>query len=845
MSKLRSLRYIGALLLTAISTTNIKAVPAKPGVQLVKNADGSTLTIELHGDESMHFRTTTDGYVVTTNKKGNYVYLTKNISGDFTPSNIVATSNLLSSNKHVIYQDILVTKEDIATKNNRSYINRAQQMSVSSPMSAKGKKKGLVLLVEFSDVKFQIPSPKSEFSNMLNTTGYTNSYGQVGSAKDYFKDVSMGQFDPEFEILGPITLPNTLSSYGGNGSEGYDRDPARMVYDALKLVDLSSVEMSSLDDDKDGFADNLFVFYAGYSEAEGGPQESIWPHAANLKLLLSLTDNMLPQKDGVKFNDYACGSELADKDGLRMSGIGAFCHEFSHILGLPDTYDTDYTTNGQAFGLDSWSIMANGPYNGNGNIPPSFNAWERWKSGWLSLTELEKADDYTLSPLQESNQAYILRNSNNSNEYFIIENRQQTMWDRALSGHGMMIYHLDFTSNTPWLNNQVNANSSRQCFEIEAADNIQSKSTLSGDPYPGSSNKREFTDNTSPSSRLWSGELMQKPITEIIESDGEISFKLSGGFVMSSPTNILASNILENGFDLSWNESERASSYLLDIYTETVIDNGIIDKIWDFADGVMNSELNPSGSFSVNNEVFGDAAPSMKTTNLSRDITTPNYGFNLESFGFWYNVLDNNDLWSIKLDVFVDGSWKSFETINQLNTSTTGRYYTEQLPENTQRVRVSWSRGNTSNTLSIDDIFMRYHDLTVSRTYLGDYNNKDIGNLTTHQVVGAKGSTKYTCVVRSTNGYSISANSLPLEVTTSESTDIEENIKDQLKVYKSGYLTVTIENSTSQSLLANFYSTTGLLVHRENILNDKKEIVLTQGGIYIIKIEDMSFKLAL
>lgn len=845
MSKLRDLALLGAILLTIIPIKESKAIPAKPGVHAVKNSDGSTVSFELHGDERMHYKRTKDGFVITADEKGNYVYLTKGKDGNILKSSIIARDNETLSSQ-LGKDDSGVFIKDIETSNTLSRVyKKRDEMRITSPMSTKGKKKGIVLLVEFSDIKFRIPSPQVEFSNMLNVQGYTNSYGQIGSAKDYFRDISMNQFDPEFLVLGPIALPNSLSSYGGNGTEGYDKDPARMVYDALKLADLSSVNMSELDDNNDGFADNLFVFYAGYSEAEGGPEESIWPHAASLKMLLSLTDNMLPQKDGVKFNDYACGSELADKDGSRMSGIGAFCHEFSHILGLPDTYDTDYSTNGQAFGLDAWSLMANGPYNGNGNIPPSLNAWERWKSGWLTLTELSEADDYELEPLQESNQGYILKSEANNKEYFILENRQQTLWDRALPGHGMLIYHLDFTSTTPWLNNQVNATASRQCFELETADAIQTKATLSGDPYPGTSNKKEFTDVTTPSSRLWSGHSLGKPITDISEKDGIIEFKLSGGFILSSPSNISADNIQENSFELNWKEVERASNYFLDVYTEKSIDNGIVTKLWGFNNGTIDSELSPSASFSANFDTFGETAPSMSATNTSRDISTPNYGFALNYFSFWYNVDNNNTEWAIKLEAFANGSWTIFETINHLNAKLNSKYETNTLPESTLRVRVSWTRGASANKFSIDDISVRYHEQSVDRTYIEGYNNKELGNITNHQVIGVTGSTTYTCVLRSANSSSVSSNSTPIEVITSESTSLDQSELNQIRVYRGANNTITIENRSNKSVDATIIHTTGTIVRREFIEIGEQHITLPKGSIYIVQVGEKCFKIAL
>ncbi|MGL4412400.1 MAG: M6 family metalloprotease domain-containing protein [Bacteroidales bacterium] len=846
MSKLNKWGYLGALILSSATTIGLQAIPAKPGLHQAKNTDGTSIYIQLNGDESMHYATNSDGHVITQNNKGNYVYLIKDSQGNITESNITAGKSTRIDDITKDYQ--LVNSSDMARMKNsrisstyspmRPYTNREYKRD--------GKRKGIVILVEFSDVKFTINSPEVEFANMLNIPGYTNSHGQVGSAKDYFNDNSMGKFDPEFFIIGPITLPNTLATYGANYQGNRDKDPARMVFDALNIANLGEINMLELDGDSDGYVDNLFVFYAGYSEAEGASPESIWPHAYNLKDPLSLPDNLLPQKDGVKFNNYACGSELSGTNGTRMSGIGTFCHEFSHILGLPDTYDTDASTNGQAFGLDAWSLMANGPYNGNGNVPPSLNAWERWKSGWLTLTELNEADDYILEPLQESNTAYILNNSANDKEYFILENRQQTMWDRALPGHGMLIYHLDFTSTTPWYNNQVNANSLRQCFELEVADGVQSKSTLSGDPYPGTSNKKEFTDNSMPSSRLWSGQLMGKPITEISENDGIINFKLSGGFILTPPDIITSSYITDNSFELNWDDADRATNYHLDVYTETILDNGVQSNYWDFSNDNIDSELTLSGSFTKNETTFGKSSPSMSSVNLSREITTPDKGYTLESFAFWYNVDDNNNQWSIKLEALSNGMWKLFDTLNKENGGADKvNYQNDNLPENTTKVRVSWSRGSTSNKFSIDDIYISYHDISIDRQYLGQYNNKELGNTNSHKVIGALSSTLYYCLLRSSNSTTTSVSSDPLIVVTSESTNIEENKQSSIMVFKNSNSSITIKNNSNSTLDISIYQTTGVLIKRDFFDGDEKVISIPNSGIYIVNVNGLNYKIAL
>lgn len=357
---------------------------------------------------------------------------------------------------------------------------RAPQIATQCP--TKGKVRGLVILVEFNDLKFVTPNANKAFENMLNQKGYSAN-GGTGSAKDYFLANSYGLFQPDFDVYGPVTLSKNMSYY--------DDKVVKMIVEACDSLE-HEIDWDAYDNNDDGYVDNLFIYYAGYNEAEYGPEESIWPHRSYVY------DGQYYYyylgKSGKKriLWDYACTSELRGYSGKRMCGIGTFCHEFSHILGLADLYDT---SNGENYTVGEWDIMGSGNYNNDGNTPPSYSAFERFMVGWLTPIQLNSTGNYLLEPIESGAHAYLIANgkhnlkadSPNPKEYWLLENRQRTGWDEpagALVGAGMLITHITFDSKK-WDNNTPN-NSKPFVYDICEAGTRKPSGSLPSDIFPGS-----------------------------------------------------------------------------------------------------------------------------------------------------------------------------------------------------------------------------------------------------------------------------------------------------------------------------------------------------------------------
>ena len=516
---------VSLIIFFLIPTVSLYAVPATPFPINITQPDGSILTIRLHGDEYFNYKTTLDGYPLVSDVHGILTYAKLNSEGKLISTEVRA-SNI--EKRTTIEKNLIQSLTPNLDFRNLKHLGQAlrstkliSETSILRGYPLTGTPKSLVILVNFKDLNFVTPNPKAAFTNLLNQKGYSTN-GGTGSATDYFHDSSTGVFNPQFDVVGPFTLPQPMAFYGKNDINGNDTLPRQMVIDACKLAAANGVDFSQYDTDNNKIVDNVFIYYAGYNEAEGGPSNSIWPHRWTLADLTTTFN-------GVSVYDYACTSELRSNSGANMCGIGTFCHEFGHVLGLPDYYVTSGTDHHT---LSEWNIMDYGPYLNNGRTPPSYSAWDRFYLNWLTPTEIKVAGDYILDTLTTSNNAYLITqngnfNMNSSNpspvEFFTFENRQQKGWDTYLPGHGMLITHI-FYNASDWEQNTVNNNPSAMGIDIVEADGIaltettRIDSTLNGDPFPGKNNVIYFNP------LLRDGTEIHKPLLNIQEINGIIKF---------------------------------------------------------------------------------------------------------------------------------------------------------------------------------------------------------------------------------------------------------------------------------------------------------------------------------
>ena len=574
-------------LIAVLYASTVYGVPAKPGIIKKSLPDGKVVSLSLQGDESHHQYFSVDGYPVFESNDGYFYY------GEMTDDNFVKTSSIRVSDIESKSDDELkfiaaVDKERMISVLNQSVKRKKSSKYVSVPQRSsyptKGEQRALVILVEYTDCKFTVDNPQQAFYNMMNEEGYARD-GATGSAKEYFAHVSNGQFKPTFDVYGPVTLGHEVSYYGGNTAYG-DVRPEEMAIEACQLID-EEVDFSLYDNDKNGEIDNVYVFYAGEGEASGGDSSTVWPHSWDIYDVLGKRFEF----DGLLLNHYACSNEIYQN---KIEGIGTFCHEFSHVLGLPDEYSTSYTSS---FVPGNYSTLCYGCYNNDSKTPASYTLYQRYELGWVIPEEIGEPAQHMLLGI-ENNQGFILRTSD-PNEYFLLENRQQKGWDEFIPGHGMLIWHIDYDENV-WYYNQPNDNPSHQYIDIEEADNIQTEDTRDGDTFPGTSNITSFTDETRPSSISWNYEYMNKPITDIREIDGVIYFQISGGVPMNLVENIKVSDISPVSAKVEWNKIDVAEGYC--ICVAELVDE---DKV--FVEGYNDLDIGD-----VNAIVISGLKPDMK-----------------------------------------------------------------------------------------------------------------------------------------------------------------------------------------------------------------------------------------
>lgn len=521
-------KFILGLLCFVAFVFAANAVPAAPGLFEHTQPDGSVVDVYLRGDEYFSYLVSEDGYLLAKADNG-YIEYARLSAVDCRIEPVGVKATRIADRTAVEKQYLLFAVTETALSERLSeYRTAIKAQAMASAASAgvvpksyplNGSPKSLVILANYKDIKFTSSSAQQDYTRLLNETGYSDFNGN-GSARDYFRESSMGQFTPEFVVVGPVNLPENHDYYGAHmGDEVNDRNACQMIVDACKAAD-NIVNFKDFDTDNDGRLDNVFVYYAGYNEAEGGGSNpnTIWPHRSTV-----WCSNLV--LDGVRVVDYACTSEFRGRSGGVRCGIGTFCHEFGHVLGLPDFYDTD-NTKGNTETLGKWDIMDQGSYNNDGCNPPVYSSFERFSLGWLTPTLLEEDGTYSLDPIVTSNNAYLLsslptrkHNLNpadpNPKEFWMIENRRKIGMDIGVPAEGLLVTHIVYDAGK-WNQNKPNNTVGEHGVEIVCA------AGTTGNPaqnvYPGSRNV------TTCEFKLRNGSQLETPISQITEMGNITSF---------------------------------------------------------------------------------------------------------------------------------------------------------------------------------------------------------------------------------------------------------------------------------------------------------------------------------
>ncbi len=631
-------RYIISLFLLSL-TMWIMAVPALRIRRSVTLDDGRTVMVTAFGDEDFDYLLTDDGEVVL-------------------------------NQDSVFHATGLSRQEFFATMPEAPSLPRYARRKVGNVATALvqpwGVKKIPVILTAFKDKPFTVANTDQKVNafyndffngtNIYTATGTYDAETNLGSIRQYFLDQSLGQFQPEFSIIGPVELDSVYSYYGKQLGNTKDLNYSSFVRESfIKALALED-DWMQFDNNNDGKVDMCVIIYAGLGQNytnSYGDKNTIWPQEMPMSYTINGTTLMGCSSTCEMRPTTHNGSVIT---GWQADGIGVTVHEISHALGLPDLYDKNNTE----FGLDYWSVMDYGMYTRSSKVPVGYTAYEREFMGWQQTETINEPRTLRLKCFDLGGKGYKIVNDANPDEYYILDNRQAMSWDWGVCsnrGHGMLVYHVDYKSSI-WTSNNVNTlwsnysdptkNHTHQSLTIipangtlvgsnNARDRNQWQTSLQGNPYPGITENHELTDESHPASIVYTGGFMGKPLVDIEETeDGTITLKVMPLGTLDAPTGLSFEDTTPSSTTAIWEPVEEAELYNLRLYREgeLVFQQDSIPtnsfKLNDLQDGAdyiyavqaisnsyRNSEWQESGNFRDDPLAISETTESMKRVRIN------------------------------------------------------------------------------------------------------------------------------------------------------------------------------------------------------------------------------------
>ena len=543
------LSLVFVLILSFVFSHVAKGVGAYPYPQEITQADGSVLTVYLHGDEWFNWVSTKDGYRIEKNESGLYEYVSVLKSGSIQTSGVLASDPEYRSNKEKEYLNYIekgpgVDSEYIQQKR-REKTTTLLKSSISTTLFAPtGSQKMLVILVSYSDTS---PShSQQDFDRLMNEEGYNG----TGSFRDYYLENSGGKLDISSVVTQWVTVPNSKAYYAEEEKWG------ELAKHAIEAAD-ASVDFSEFDNDGDGIVEGVAIIHQGPGQEVTGSKDDVWSHSWTLSG--AGYSSFERSYDGVWVDRYTMQPETRNESG-EINTMGVIAHEFGHNLGLPDYYDTNTDDEVDYKGTGIWDMMASGTYNGSpsGSSPSHHNPLSKYELGWVEMVELTSAGSKIIAPIIDDGVVYKI-SSVNDNEYLLLENRRKVGFDVDLKGEGMVVYHVDDQVIATYkYSNDINTREHQGLNVVAAGGDINSASA----PFPGSLGVTKFTDQSDPAMLTWTGEGFNRSITGIFEQDNNVHFEymaVQNGSPLSLDVDVLDYSTLS----LSWEPASDNSPVLV------------------------------------------------------------------------------------------------------------------------------------------------------------------------------------------------------------------------------------------------------------------------------------------
>ncbi len=469
-------RHLCAPLALLLLPALLQAVPAPPWLLEGESEEGRFRFRQV-GDEFLNWGVSEDGCTILQADNGLWYYAEHGTSGELQAGALPVRPDAQGpASARDLRPDPEWIEREIAPL-------RARQLAPPPGQAAReqrveGEWNVCVLLINFPDASHS--QPAGNFELLMNE----EDYGGVGSFRNYWEDMSHGRYSTTASVFGWYTAEHEHDWYGYNN--GYERAQA-LVVEAVEAAD-AEVDFSLFDNSGNGSVDALMIVHQGYG-AEEGNHSNIWSHRWSLWGVGPL------ELDGVDIWDYTMQPEMQQGD---MVDIGVYVHEFGHALGLPDLYDTDYSSDG----IGQWCVMSGGSWGGPNSgpdRPAALSAWCRMDLEWSTVTTTSSTlMDYGLCALHLCDEVIRLEIPGSFSEFFLVENRQETAWDQGISEAGMLVWHVDqgMAGNTEDWHRKVDLEQADGLYHLNSGFGADP-----GDPFPGSSDRRTFNTDTTPDSR--------------------------------------------------------------------------------------------------------------------------------------------------------------------------------------------------------------------------------------------------------------------------------------------------------------------------------------------------------